>query len=65
MHSSFAEIIHPWHDFYVLVGTASDLRPYAMTQPDQKATVTIGDRTLVTTLKAGMLNLLDYAKGTP
>ena len=23
MHSSFAEIIHPWHDFYVLVGTAS------------------------------------------
>ena len=49
----------------VLVGTASDLRPYAMAQPDQKATVTIGDRTLQTTLKAGMLNLLDYAKGTP
>ena len=49
----------------VLVGTASDLRPYAMSQPDQKAVVTIGDRTLNTTLKAGMLNLLDYAKGTP
>jgi len=49
----------------VLIGTGSDLRPYAMAQPDQKATVTIGDRTLVTTLKAGMLNLLDYAKGTP
>jgi eukaryotic-like serine/threonine-protein kinase len=49
----------------VLVGTAQDLRPYSMAQPDQKATVTIGDRTLTTTLKAGMLNLLDYAKGTP
>ena len=49
----------------VLVGTASDLRPYAMAQPDQKAIVTIGDRTLTTTLKAGMLNLLDYAQGTP
>ncbi|MCA1826835.1 MAG: serine/threonine-protein kinase [Myxococcales bacterium] len=49
----------------VLVGTASDPRPYSMAEPDQKATVTIGDRTLVTTLKAGMLNLLDYAKGTP
>ena len=49
----------------VLVGTASDLRPYTMAQPDQKAIVTIGDRTLSTTLKAGMLNLLDYAKGTP
>jgi hypothetical protein len=49
----------------VLVGTASDLRPYSMTQPDQKATVIIGDRTLVTTLKAGMLNPLDYAKASP
>ena len=49
----------------VLIGTAGDLRPYAMAQPDQKAVVTIGDRTLTTTLKAGMLNLLDYAKGTP
>ncbi|HEY6909971.1 MAG TPA: protein kinase [Myxococcales bacterium] len=49
----------------VLVGTASDPRPYAMTRPDQKATVTIGDRTLVTTLKAGMVNLLDYSQATP
>jgi hypothetical protein len=49
----------------VLVGTASDPRPYAMTQPDQRATVTIGDRTLNTTLKAGMFNLLDYAQATP
>jgi hypothetical protein len=23
MHTSFAELIHPWHDFYLLVGTAS------------------------------------------
>jgi eukaryotic-like serine/threonine-protein kinase len=49
----------------VLVGTASDPRPYTMTQPDQRATVTIGDRTLAVTLKAGMPNLLDYAKGSP
>jgi hypothetical protein len=49
----------------VLVGTASDPRPYAMTRPDQKATVAIGDRTLVTTLKAGMVNVLDYAQATP
>ena len=49
----------------VLVGTASDLLPYTMRQPYQKVTVTIGDRKLVTTLKAGMLNELDYAKSTP
>jgi serine/threonine-protein kinase len=49
----------------VLVGTAADPRPYSMTQPDQRATVTIGDRTLTTTLKAGMLNLLDYSRATP
>ncbi|HET9752449.1 MAG TPA: serine/threonine-protein kinase [Myxococcales bacterium] len=49
----------------VLVGTASDPRPYAMTRPDQRAIVTIGDRTLVTTLKAGMLNVLDYAQASP
>jgi len=36
-----------------------------MTQPDQKATVTIGDRTLGTTLKAGIENPLDYAKAAP
>jgi eukaryotic-like serine/threonine-protein kinase len=49
----------------VLVGTASDPRPYAMTQLDQQVTVTIGDRSLVVKVQAGMLNLLDYAKGTP
>ena len=49
----------------VLIGTASDLRPYSMTQPDQRAIVTIGDRTLSTTLKAGMLNLLDYSQAMP
>jgi hypothetical protein len=36
-----------------------------MTQPDQKATVTIGDRTLHTTLKAGVVNPLDYAQASP
>jgi serine/threonine-protein kinase len=46
-----------------LVGIASDLPDHAMTEPVQKATVTIGDRTLTTTLKAGVLNTLDYAKG--
>jgi hypothetical protein len=49
----------------VLVGTASDPPPYTMTQPDQKATVTIGDRTLHTTLKAGVVNPLDYAQASP
>jgi serine/threonine-protein kinase len=49
----------------VLVGTASDPRPYSMTQPDQRATVTVGDRTLTVTVQAGMLNLIDYSKGTP
>jgi hypothetical protein len=49
----------------VLIGTASDPRPYSMTQPDQRTTVTIGDRTLSTTLKAGMYNTLDYAQATP
>jgi serine/threonine-protein kinase len=49
----------------VLVGTAADPPPYAMTQPDQKATVTIGDRMLHTTLKAGVINPLDYAQASP
>jgi hypothetical protein len=49
----------------VLIGTASDPRPYSMTQPDQRTTVTIGDRTLTTTLKAGMFNTLDYLQATP
>jgi hypothetical protein len=49
----------------VLVGTASNPLPYAMTQPTQLATVTIGDRTLSIELKAGWVNKLDYAQGTP
>ena len=49
----------------VLVGTASDPRPYAMTEPAQRATITIGDRTLIETLKAGSLNRLDYSKASP
>ncbi len=49
----------------VLVGTAADPRPFAMTEPDQKATVTIGDRTLVVILKAGTVNTLDYQKASP
>jgi len=36
-----------------------------MTQPTQLATVTIGDRTLSIELKAGWVNKLDYAQGTP
>jgi serine/threonine-protein kinase len=48
-----------------LVGIASDLPDHAMKEPVQKATVIIGDRTLTTTLKAGFLNTLDYAKGAP
>jgi len=49
----------------VLVGTASHPLPYVMTQPTQLATVTIGDRTLSVELKAGWVNKLDYAQGTP
>ena len=49
----------------VLIGTASDPRPYSMTQPDQRTTITIGDRTLSTTLKAGTFNTLDYLQATP
>jgi hypothetical protein len=51
----------------VLVGTASDPRPYAMTKPVQDAKVTIGDRNLSVILKAGFVNKLDYekAKATP
>jgi hypothetical protein len=49
----------------VLIGTAADPRPYTMTAPDQHATVKIGDRTLSTTLKAGMINMLDYGQATP
>ena len=32
---------------------------------NEAVTVTIGDRTLSTTLKAGMTNALDYAQATP
>ena len=49
----------------VLVGTASNPLPYAMTAPSQPATVTIGDRTLSIELKAGWVNTLDYAQATP
>ena len=49
----------------VLVGTASNPLPYAMTAPSQPATVTIGDRTLSIELKAGWVNMLDYAQATP
>jgi serine/threonine-protein kinase len=49
----------------VLVGTASNPRPYAMTAPTQRATVTVGDRTLSVELKAGWVNKLDYAQVTP
>ena len=49
----------------LLVGTASDPRPYAMTEPTQHATVTIGDRSLSVDLKAGVPNKLDYATATP
>jgi hypothetical protein len=49
----------------VLLGTASDPRPYAMTEPTQRATATIGDRNLSVELKAGSVNKLDYALGSP
>jgi hypothetical protein len=49
----------------LLVGTAADARPYAMTEPTQHATVTIGDRSLSVDLKAGVPNKLDYARATP
>jgi eukaryotic-like serine/threonine-protein kinase len=49
----------------LLVGTASNPLPYAMTQPFETATVTIGDRKLSVVLKAGWVNTLDYAQATP
>jgi hypothetical protein len=49
----------------VVAGTADDPRPWAMTTPDQKVLVTLGDRTLPVTLKAGQDNKLDYLKATP
>ncbi|HYY52343.1 MAG TPA: serine/threonine-protein kinase, partial [Myxococcales bacterium] len=49
----------------LLVGTASNPLPYAMTQPTESATVTIGDRKLSIELKAGWVNKLDYAQATP
>jgi len=49
----------------LLVGTASNPLPYAMTQPFETATVTVGDRKLSVILKAGWVNTLDYAQATP
>jgi len=49
----------------VLIGRASDPRPYVMTAPVRRLTVTIGDRTLSQDIKAGWVNELDYAKATP
>ena len=49
----------------VLIGRASDPRPYAMTLPVRRVAVTIGDRTLSQYIKAGSVNELDYAKATP
>ncbi len=52
----------------LVVGTASDPRPYAMPaggDPVERATVTVGDRTLTVDIQAGMVNVLDYAKGVP
>ncbi|HEX9576440.1 MAG TPA: protein kinase, partial [Myxococcales bacterium] len=49
----------------VLAGTASDLPSWAMSKPDQPATIRIGDRTLTMTLKAGQNNELDYSKASP
>jgi hypothetical protein len=46
----------------VLVGTASDPHPYTMIKEVQRATVVIGDRSLSVTLKAGVVNELDYDK---
>jgi len=49
----------------VVVGTAENPAPFAMAAPYMKAVVTIGDRKLETLLKAGMINPVDYAQGTP
>ena len=48
-----------------MVGTAPELPPYLMTDPDRLVTVTIGDRTLQTRLKAGDDNRIDYAQASP
>jgi len=49
----------------VVLGTADSPPPFAMRHPDQKVKVTIGERTFETTLKAGMINALDYAQAAP
>jgi hypothetical protein len=51
----------------VVLGTAAEPLPYGMSRfgPIKRVTVTIGERTLVETLKAGTVNRLDYAKATP
>ena len=48
-----------------MAGTAPELPPYLMTDPDRLVTVTIGDRSLQTRLKAGDDNRIDYAQATP
>jgi eukaryotic-like serine/threonine-protein kinase len=50
----------------VFIGSASDRKlAMQMKRPTQRATVTIGDRTLSITLKAGFINPLDYGEATP
>jgi hypothetical protein len=49
----------------LVIGTAADPRPYSMTDPDQQVSITIGERTLVKRIKAGQVNLLDYAQAAP
>ena len=49
----------------VAIGPADHPPPMQMATPDRKVKVTIADRTLEVTIRAGMINTLDYAKGTP
>ncbi len=49
----------------LVVGSAADPHDYQMAEPTKDVTVTIGNRRLVMTIKAGFLNQLDYAKGAP
>jgi hypothetical protein len=50
----------------VVIGPADTPPSLAMTSPVRKAKVTIGDRNLDDViLKAGMINILDYAQGKP
>jgi hypothetical protein len=50
----------------VVIGPADSPPSLAMTAPVRKVKVTIGDHTLDdVTLKAGMINIIDYAQGRP